>query len=75
MTAGGGHRLKGVGAWVVFHDLGTPPMKNINRSVRVYSAEWVEGGYMRETARVALAHSAVELRDCMLDLWPTPGSA
>jgi len=27
MTAGGGHRLKGVGASVVFHDLGTPPMK------------------------------------------------
>jgi hypothetical protein len=49
MTAGGGHRLKGVGASVVFHDLGTPPMKNINRSVRVYSAEWVEGGYMRES--------------------------
>src|SRR6516162_10998129 len=29
---------------VVFHDLGTPPMKNINRLVRVYAAEWVEGG-------------------------------
>ncbi len=29
---------------VVFHDLGTPPMKNINRAVRVYAVEWVEGG-------------------------------
>ena len=29
---------------LVFHDLGTPPMKNINRPVRVYAAEWVEGG-------------------------------
>jgi adenylate cyclase len=29
---------------VVFHDLGTPPMKNINRPVRVYGVEWVEGG-------------------------------
>ena len=29
---------------VVFHDLGTPPMKNINRPVRVYAVEWVEGG-------------------------------
>jgi adenylate cyclase len=29
---------------VVFHDLGTPPMKNIDRPVRVYAVEWVEGG-------------------------------
>ncbi|QHP68115.1 adenylate/guanylate cyclase domain-containing protein [Bradyrhizobium sp. LCT2] len=29
---------------VVFHDLGTPPMKNINRAVRVFAVEWVEGG-------------------------------
>lgn len=29
---------------VVFHDLGTPPMKNINRPIRVFSVEWVEGG-------------------------------
>lgn len=29
---------------VVFHDLGTPPMKNINRAVRVFAIEWVEGG-------------------------------
>src|SRR5262245_436298 len=28
---------------VVFHDLGTPPMKNINRPVRVFAIEWVEG--------------------------------
>jgi len=29
---------------VVFHDLGTPPMKNINRPIRVFAIEWVEGG-------------------------------
>jgi adenylate cyclase len=29
---------------VVFHDLGTPPMKNINRPIRVFAVEWVEGG-------------------------------
>jgi TolB-like protein/tetratricopeptide (TPR) repeat protein len=29
---------------VAFHDLGTPPMKNINRPVRVYMVEWIEGG-------------------------------
>jgi len=29
---------------LTFHDLGTPPMKNITRPVRVYSVEWVEGG-------------------------------
>jgi adenylate cyclase len=29
---------------VAFHDLGTPPMKNINRPVRVFAVEWVEGG-------------------------------
>jgi adenylate cyclase len=29
---------------VVFHDLGTPPMKNISRLVRVYAVEWLEGG-------------------------------
>jgi TolB-like protein/class 3 adenylate cyclase len=29
---------------VVFHDLGTPPMKNINRPVRVFAIEWVENG-------------------------------
>ena len=29
---------------VVFHDLGMPPMKNINRPVRVFAVEWVEGG-------------------------------
>src|SRR5215469_4461959 len=28
---------------VVFHDLGTPPMKNINRPIRVFAVEWVEG--------------------------------
>ena len=28
---------------VVFHDLGTPPMKNINRPIRVFAIEWVEG--------------------------------
>jgi TolB-like protein/class 3 adenylate cyclase len=27
---------------VVFHDLGTPPMKNINRPVRVFAVEWTE---------------------------------
>ena len=27
---------------VVFHDLGTPPMKNINRPIRVFAVEWVE---------------------------------
>ena len=29
---------------LVFHDLGMPPMKNINRPVRVFAVEWVEGG-------------------------------
>ena len=29
---------------VVFHDLGTPPMKNIGRLIRVFAIEWVEGG-------------------------------
>lgn len=29
---------------VVFHDLGTPPMKNINRPIRVFAIEWVENG-------------------------------
>ena len=29
---------------VVFHDLGTPPMKNINRPIRVFAVDWVEGG-------------------------------
>ena len=29
---------------LVFHDLGMPPMKNINRPVRVFAIEWVEGG-------------------------------
>jgi TolB-like protein/Tfp pilus assembly protein PilF len=29
---------------LVFHDLGMPPMKNINRPVRVFVVEWVEGG-------------------------------
>lgn len=28
---------------VAFHDLGTPPMKNISRPVRVYAVEWIEG--------------------------------
>jgi adenylate cyclase len=28
---------------VVFHDLGTPPLKNINRLIRVFIVEWVEG--------------------------------
>jgi TolB-like protein/Tfp pilus assembly protein PilF len=27
---------------VVFHDLGTPPMKNINRPIRVFAVEWAE---------------------------------
>ena len=27
---------------VVFHDLGTPPMKNINRPIRVFAVEWTE---------------------------------
>ena len=29
---------------VVFHDLGTPPMKNINRPIRVFAIEWIEDG-------------------------------
>jgi adenylate cyclase len=29
---------------VVFHDLGTPPMKNIGRPIRVFAIEWAEGG-------------------------------
>ena len=29
---------------VVFHDLGTPPLKNISRPVRVFTVEWVEEG-------------------------------
>src|SRR5260370_15107037 len=29
---------------LVFHDLGMPPMKNINRPVRVFPVAWVEGG-------------------------------
>jgi adenylate cyclase len=29
---------------LVFHDLGMPSMKNINRPVRVFAVEWVEGG-------------------------------
>ena len=28
---------------LTFHDMGTPTMKNINRSVRVYTVEWTEG--------------------------------
>ena len=28
---------------LVFHDLGSPPLKNINRPVRVFAIEWVEG--------------------------------
>jgi adenylate cyclase len=28
---------------LTFHDLGTPPMKNINRIVRVYTVQWTEG--------------------------------
>ena len=27
-----------------FHDLGTPPMKNIARPVRVFAVKWLEGG-------------------------------
>jgi len=27
---------------VLFHDLGTPPMKNINRPTRVFAVEWTE---------------------------------
>src|SRR6516165_5392473 len=29
---------------LTFHHLGMPPMKNINRPVRVFAVEWVEGG-------------------------------
>jgi TolB-like protein/class 3 adenylate cyclase len=29
---------------LAFRDLGTPPMKNINRPVRVFAVEWLEGG-------------------------------
>lgn len=28
---------------LTFHDLGTPPLKNINRMVRVYTVKWSEG--------------------------------
>jgi adenylate cyclase len=28
---------------LTFHDLGTPPMKNINRMIRVYTVKWTEG--------------------------------
>ena len=32
---------------LMFHDLGTPPMKNIARTVRVYTVQWAEGGARR----------------------------
>jgi adenylate cyclase len=28
---------------LTFHDLGTPPMKNIDRMIRVYTVKWTEG--------------------------------
>ena len=34
---------------VVFHDLGTPPLKNISRPVRVFTVEWVEEGKSAST--------------------------
>ena len=36
---------------LTFHDLGTPPMKNITRMVRVYTVEWTEGARGDPTAQ------------------------
>jgi len=43
---------------VVFHDLGTPPMKNISRPIRVFSVEWVEGGKIDLTTQPYLQWSS-----------------
>jgi len=36
---------------LTFHDLGTPPMKNIARLVRVYTVEWTDGARGDPTAQ------------------------
>src|SRR5262249_5381754 len=48
---------------LTFHDLGTPRMKNISRTVRVFTVEWAEGikgnrvpqPYLQWTSRPTLA--------------------
>ncbi|KRQ93961.1 adenylate/guanylate cyclase domain-containing protein [Bradyrhizobium valentinum] len=48
---------------LTFHDLGTPPLKNINRMVRVYTVKWNEGArgdpvaqpYLQWAARPTIA--------------------
>jgi adenylate cyclase len=48
---------------LVFRDLGTPPMKNIARPVRVFAIEWLDGGgarliaqpYLQWTSRPTIA--------------------
>ena len=43
---------------VVFHDLGTPPLKNINRPIRVFTVEWVEEGKSASTLQPYLQWSS-----------------
>lgn len=48
---------------LTFHDLGTPPMKNITRTVRIYTVQWTEGArgdpiaqpYLQWAARPTIA--------------------
>lgn len=43
---------------VVFHDMGSPPLKNINRPIRVYTVEWVEEGKSASTLQPYLQWSS-----------------
>ena len=43
---------------VVFHDLGSPPLKNINRPIRVFTVEWVEEGKSASTLQPYLQWSS-----------------
>lgn len=43
---------------LTFHDLGTPPMKNINRLVRVYTVKWNEGARGNSVAQPYLQWAA-----------------
>jgi adenylate cyclase len=43
---------------LTFHDLGMPPMKNINRMIRVYTVKWTEGARGDPVAQPYLQWSA-----------------
>jgi adenylate cyclase len=43
---------------VVFHDLGSPPLKNIIRPIRVFTVEWVEEGRSASTLQPYLQWSS-----------------